>query len=126
MRFILILVVVLLLLPASARAQDESQVVTLLGRELYDICVAVDDVSRQACDHYVGGVHDGIGAVFAAVAVASGAGAVPRAYCPPASTTVKEMTEHAVRYLEDHQQWGHLSAAVLVYGALSRAYPCLN
>lgn len=45
-------------------------------------------------------------------------------YCPPADATYRQLVDIAANFLEEHPEARHLSARVLIWGAMREAFPC--
>jgi hypothetical protein len=86
----------------------------LTGSELYDHC---QRASSLVCVSYVMGIAD-------TIASQANLGAIPRQFCMDENVTGRQVTDVVVRYLTDHPDSRHNSAASIVVPALREAFPC--
>lgn len=47
-------------------------------------------------------------------------------FCPPKGVTNQQVIDVAVKYMNDHPEKLHLSAAQILYDAMSNSFPCLS
>jgi hypothetical protein len=100
--------VVLACLSASVRADTP-------GNELLDYCTSQDASERGYCYGYVNAI---------AEAERRPAGFNGWYNCLPAESTRKQLVDVVKRWLDQHPEQRHYSAAGLIAQALSEAFPC--
>jgi hypothetical protein len=108
--------VVAALFLAAVTAQINSSVFES-GNELYDLCTSSSAVKLGACSGYIMGVSD-------AESVLATETGHARLFCEPDSAVVRQDVDIVKRYLENHPELRHLSAASMVVFALQQAFPC--
>ncbi len=86
------------------------------GHELFEACS--ETISRAVCASYVAGIADGL-----EHAVIKGS---KRLICYPEKANVGQMTDVTRKYLSDNPEKRHLPASLLVFNALSVAFPCAS
>lgn len=83
----------------------------LTGTDLYRACASANPPDQLVCAAYVAGFVQG-----------SSIGA--RTYCAPMEITGEQSVLIITKYLRDHPEELHYSAAILADIALAKAYPC--
>jgi Rap1a immunity proteins len=63
-------------------------------------------------------------AVFDSFSISFGTGAMARSFCSPPNSTVVQLRDIAVRFLEVNPQWRDRPAATLVMASFKEAFPC--
>ena len=114
MRLRALVVVVGLLWPAYIFAQDDgsSSRNYLTGNKLYEICTST---SSDLCLGYVMGVSDALNlSTFKQNNI----------FCSPTSVSAHQELAVVIKYLRDHPDTWHYSAASDVGVALAMAFPC--
>ena len=102
-----------LLWPASTFAQEDgSSSGYLTGDKLYEQCTSSS--SSLLCLGYVMGVSDAL----------QMAGLKLNVFCAPSSVTAHQELAVVVKYLRDHPETWHYSAASDIGVALAMAFPC--
>ena len=104
--------VALACLPASA--QEARALYS--GNDLWSRCSGKGDLNIGLCGGFVVGITDAM--------MGSGGGISGRRACIPLSVLVEQITDVVKRYLEQHPEQRHYSAASLVAQALSETFPC--
>jgi Rap1a immunity proteins len=116
MRHILLIAAFLSLMPFSDRAQSVPGN-NVTGNKLWAECTATETARQMFCTAYIIGASD--------VGGAESIGLPPRLVsCAPHGVANGELVEIVVTYLKRHPEERNGSAASLVLGAISKAYPC--
>lgn len=87
----------------------------LTGNALLQSCRA----NRRGCSIYIAGVSDAVNVMQAVYKK-------PNLFCPPVGTTLDQLTDAAVKFLEDRPELRAQGAAGLVGTSLIEAFPCPN
>jgi hypothetical protein len=114
MRLTALVVVVGLLWPAYIFAQDDgsSSRDYLTGKKLYEICTST---SSDLCMGYVIGVADALNlSTFKQYNI----------FCAPTNVSAHQELAVVIKYLRDHPDTRHYSAASEIGVALAMAFPC--
>jgi hypothetical protein len=85
------------------------------GNSLLTFCTSAQETHREYCNGYVGGVAD---------ALLSDSLAVQSRACLPKDATLAQVTDAAVKWLQQNPQHRHYTAVSLIARALSDAFPC--
>jgi len=120
MKYLLMVVLLFSFSQTSAAGTTQS---LYTGNDLLDLCEAyLDDdpinISRgRTCFAYAGGIvdaHDNF----------VGWGDLKKEWCKPENMAVKQSVRIVTKYLQEHPQDLHKSAASLVTNAFIKAFPC--
>ena len=114
MRLMMMAVATCLLCPASIFAQGDGSSSSrdyLTGNKLYEICTST---SSELCLGYVMGASDALNLSTSKQNI----------FCLPTSVTAHQELAVVIKYLRDHPDPWHYSAASDVGVALAMAFPC--
>ena len=99
------------------------------GNQLYRWCTgAATDYDRRTqdflCLAYIQGAHDGLETGALHVTYQANLDEAYRIVCVPNRVEAGQLREIVVGHLRDKPEDRNLSAAILVYAALAKSYPC--
>lgn len=83
------------------------------GNKLHEAC----QIDHGFCVGYVAGIVDSYGYI---ASYSSG----PLQFCLPHNATAQQVSDVAVKYLDDNPAQRHMTAALLVLAAVKQAFPC--
>jgi hypothetical protein len=124
----LCLILSLVAIPARAQLEQHPKDITQSGKVFLEACSSVDKQSDQLnsyethtvvqCLSYVDGI-------FEAMSLIDNLNLQPRGFCSPKQPIVRKTLIPIVRkYIADHPETSNERTVVLVWLALSQAFPC--
>ena len=114
---LLTMIALTVLMTVSTNPRAAKAITGMTGSELLGYCENEGVYSQGLCDGFIDGVGDG----FQSFALYIGR-RLP--FCYPQDATVEQVRRVIVKYLEEHPQDLHYSAAESAFIALGDAFPC--
>ena len=89
----------------------------MTGNELYTRCQSTLRENIDICSAYIGGVVDGQNVITSTLSING-------VFCEPEGVTVQQLMDVVARWLRQHPEKRHYTAASLTLEALDDAFPC--
>lgn len=99
------------------------------GNRLYADCTVREGAStyyqdKAYCLAYIVGANDGIESGLVLAEVYTEIDDLQRPYCLPDNVTAGQLTDVVVAYLRKNPAERHLAGSIVVFAALTQAFPC--
>lgn len=100
---------------AAAQAQPAAPKALVDGNFLHSACTNQDPRAQEFCTAYIGGLVDQLWNLEASAG---------RRFCPPATASLAQFRDIALKHLQAKPEVRHRPAAALATAALIQTFPC--